>query len=89
MKPNSFNAHKPSLTERRAARAEFVVPITDTDQIGAANFGSSSSKIRLPCLTILPGLSPTTLFDSPVFLANSLVRFYCLVHLIVYLIMYD
>lgn len=73
-KINSVHAHKPSLTERRAARAGFNAPTIDTDQIRAANFSSSSSDIRSPYLTIPPGLSPTTLLDSPVFLSNSLAQ---------------
>lgn len=74
-KTNTVNAHKPSLTERRAARAGLSAPTINTDQIRAANFGSSGSEIRSPYLTIPPGLSPTTLLDSPVFLSNSLVWF--------------
>lgn len=70
----SVNAHKPSLTERRAARGGFSAPTIDTDQIRAENFASSSSDMRSPYLTIPPGLSPTTLLDSPVFLSNSLAQ---------------
>ncbi|ONK81995.1 uncharacterized protein A4U43_C01F35030 [Asparagus officinalis] len=74
-KPTSVNnGHKPSLTERRAARAGFSAPKIDTDQIRAANFASSSSEIHSPYLTIPPGLSPTTLLDSPIFLSNALAQ---------------
>lgn len=74
-KPSSVNAHKPSLTERRAARAGFSAPKIDTNQFRAADFSSLNSDVRSPYLTIPPGLSPTTLLDSPVFVSNSLVWF--------------
>ncbi|KAL5972301.1 WRKY Transcription Factor [Asimina triloba] len=60
------------LTERMAARAGFSAPRLNTARIRSSNLLSSSSEVRSPYLTIPPGLSPTTLLDSPVFLSNSL-----------------
>lgn len=73
----SFSDHKSSssrggLVERMAARAGFNAPRLNTQGIRSADL-SSNSEIRSPYLTIPPGLSPTTLLDSPVFLSNSLV----------------
>lgn len=62
------------LSERMAARAGFSAPRLDTESIKPADL-SQSSGMQSPYLTIPPGLSPTTLLDSPVFLSNSLVRF--------------
>ncbi|KAF6145976.1 hypothetical protein GIB67_033335 [Kingdonia uniflora] len=62
-----------SLAERMAARAGFNAPTLNTENIRSANI-SSSSDVRSPYLTIPPGLSPTTLLDSPVFLSNSLAQ---------------
>ncbi|XP_068666722.1 probable WRKY transcription factor 2 isoform X2 [Aristolochia californica] len=59
-----------SIAERRAARCGFSAP-----RINTARFRSvgplGSPGIRSPYLTIPPGLSPTTLLDSPVMLSNS------------------
>ncbi|KAI3835997.1 hypothetical protein MKX03_032892 [Papaver bracteatum] len=55
------------LAERMAARAGFNAPRLNTAKI-------SSSEAQSPYLTIPPGLSPTTLLDSPVFLSNSLAQ---------------
>lgn len=64
------------LAERMAARAGFNAPKLNTARIRSANFlSSASSEVRSPYLTIPPGLSPTTLLESPVFLSNSLVLF--------------
>jgi hypothetical protein len=75
---DSFSEHKSSsragLVERMAARAGFNAPRLNTQGIRSADM-SSNSDIRSPYLTIPPGLSPTTLLDSPVFLSNSLVSF--------------
>lgn len=60
------------LVERMAARAGFNAPRLNTESIRSTDL-SLNSDIRSPYLTIPPGLSPTTLLDSPVFLANSLV----------------
>jgi hypothetical protein len=77
--PNLFSAKSNSnggLAERRAARAGFSVPKIDTSRVG------SSTVIRSP-VSIPPGLSPTTLLESPVFLYNkmvcdiSLIGFFC------------
>ncbi|XP_017253003.1 probable WRKY transcription factor 2 [Daucus carota subsp. sativus] len=61
------------LSERMAARAGFSAPRLDTESIKPADL-SQSSGMQSPYLTIPPGLSPTTLLDSPVFLSNSLVQ---------------
>ncbi|KAF8402248.1 hypothetical protein HHK36_013200 [Tetracentron sinense] len=59
-----------SIAERRAASCGFSAP-----RINTARFRStsplSSPAVRSPYLTIPPGLSPTTLLDSPVMLSNS------------------
>lgn len=60
------------LVERMAARAGFNAPRLNTESIRPADI-SQSLEVRSPYLTIPPGLSPTTLLDSPVFLSNSLV----------------
>lgn len=62
------------LVERMAARAGFNAPRLNTESIRSTDL-SLNSEIQSPYLTIPPGLSPTTLLDSPVFLANSLVSF--------------
>ncbi|OVA04145.1 DNA-binding WRKY [Macleaya cordata] len=61
------------LAERMAARAGFNAPKLNTARIRSGNL-SSSPEVRSPYLTIPPGLSPTTLLDSPVFLSNSLAQ---------------
>lgn len=62
------------LAERMAARAGFNVPKLNTSRVNqVANVVGSSTDVRSPYLTIPPGLSPTTLLESPVFLSN-LVR---------------
>uniref|UniRef100_A0A0E0M2L3 WRKY domain-containing protein n=2 Tax=Oryza punctata TaxID=4537 RepID=A0A0E0M2L3_ORYPU len=60
------NSHG-GLAERRAARAGFSVPKIDTSR------GGSSAVIRSP-VAIPPGLSPTTLLESPVFLYNAMAQ---------------
>lgn len=73
----SFSQHKGSsrggLVERIAARAGFNAPRLNTESIRSADL-SSNTGVRSPYLTIPPGLSPTTLLDSPVFLSNSLAQ---------------
>ncbi|KAI4305059.1 hypothetical protein L6164_028449 [Bauhinia variegata] len=75
--PNSLSEQKSSsrggLVERMAARAGFNAPRLNTESIRSADL-SLNSDIRSPYLTIPPGLSPTTLLDSPVFLSNSLAQ---------------
>ncbi|KAL6538516.1 WRKY transcription factor [Orobanche gracilis] len=61
------------LMERRAARAGFNAPMLNTEGIRNGEL-SKDQEIRSPYLTIPPGLSPTSLLDSPVFLTNSLVQ---------------
>lgn len=62
------------LVERIAARAGFNAPRLNTESIRSADL-SLNPDVRSPYLTIPPGLSPTTLLESPVFLSNSHVRF--------------
>eukprot|EP00257_Ricinus_communis_P027487 XP_025014901.1 probable WRKY transcription factor 2 isoform X2 [Ricinus communis] len=74
----SFSEQKSSsrggLVERMAARAGFNAPRLNTESIRSGDL-SLNPEIRSPYLTIPPGLSPTTLLDSPVFLSNSLQSF--------------
>ncbi|MCL7028643.1 hypothetical protein MKW94_008907 [Papaver nudicaule] len=56
------------LAERMAARVRFNAPRLNTVKV-------SSSEAQSTYLTIPPGLSPTTLLDSLVFLSNSLFSF--------------
>lgn len=58
---------------RLAARAGFNAPRLNTESIRTSDL-SLNSDIRSPYLTIPPGLSPTTLLESPVFLSNSLAQ---------------
>uniref|UniRef100_A0A6V7QRX7 WRKY domain-containing protein n=1 Tax=Ananas comosus var. bracteatus TaxID=296719 RepID=A0A6V7QRX7_ANACO len=60
------------LAERMAARAGFNVPKLNMSHIPLNNIVASSLEAQSPYLTIPPGLSPTTLLDSPVFLSNAL-----------------
>lgn len=72
----SFSEYKSNsrggLVDRIAARAGFNAPRLNTESIRSSDL-SLNSDVRSPYLTIPPGLSPTTLLDSPVFLSNSLV----------------
>ncbi|KAL1085212.1 hypothetical protein V6Z11_D08G035100 [Gossypium hirsutum] len=61
------------LLERMAARAGFNAPRLNTENIRSTDT-SLNPEIRSPYLTIPPGLSPTTLLDSPVFVSNSLAQ---------------
>ncbi|XVF70998.1 hypothetical protein PTKIN_Ptkin11bG0206700 [Pterospermum kingtungense] len=61
------------LVERMAARAGFNAPRLNTESIRSADL-SLNPEIRSPYLTIPPGLSPTTLLESPVFVSNSLAQ---------------
>ncbi|KAF5727868.1 WRKY transcription factor 2 isoform X1 [Tripterygium wilfordii] len=58
------------LVERMAARAGFNAPRLNTENIRSTDL-SPEAEVWSPYLTIPPGLSPTTLLDSPVFLSNS------------------
>lgn len=60
---------------RLAARAGFNAPRLNTESIRTSDL-SLNPDIRSPYLTIPPGLSPTTLLESPVFLSNSLVSLF-------------
>ncbi|KAF5200644.1 Wrky transcription factor protein [Thalictrum thalictroides] len=59
-----------SIAERRAARCGFNAPRLNTARFRTISPLSSPSG-RSPYLTIPPGLSPTSLLDSPVMLSNS------------------
>ncbi|KAL3643223.1 WRKY transcription factor [Castilleja foliolosa] len=61
------------LIERMAARAGFNAPRLNMESI-RPNQLYTKPEIRSPYLTIPPGLSPTTLLESPVFLSNSLAQ---------------
>ncbi|XP_038690829.1 probable WRKY transcription factor 2 isoform X2 [Tripterygium wilfordii] len=61
------------LVERMAARAGFNAPRLNTENIRSTDL-SPEAEVWSPYLTIPPGLSPTTLLDSPVFLSNSSVH---------------
>ncbi|KAE8673569.1 WRKY DNA-binding protein 2 isoform 3 [Hibiscus syriacus] len=61
------------LVERMAARAGFNAPRLNTESIRSAD-PSLNPDIRSPYLTIPPGISPTTLLESPVFVSNSLAQ---------------
>lgn len=64
-------ASKGGLSERLAARGGFNTPRLNTARFKSVSALSSPSGVRSPYLTIPPGLSPTTLLDSPVLLSNS------------------
>ncbi|XP_022949797.1 probable WRKY transcription factor 2 [Cucurbita moschata] len=72
---SSFSGQKfcGGLVERIAARAGFNAPRLNTESIRSTD-QSLDSDAKSPYLTIPPGLSPTTLLDSPVFLSNSLAQ---------------
>uniref|UniRef100_A0A2P2MV59 Putative WRKY transcription factor 2 isoform X2 n=1 Tax=Rhizophora mucronata TaxID=61149 RepID=A0A2P2MV59_RHIMU len=74
---DSLSEQKPSsrggLMERMAARAGFNAPRLNTERIKSTD-PSLKPEIWSPYLTIPPGLSPTTLLDSPVFVSNSLAQ---------------
>ncbi|KAI8008882.1 putative WRKY transcription factor 2 [Camellia lanceoleosa] len=77
-KSNSFSEQKMNsrgggLLERMAARAGFNAPRLNTESIRPADL-SLNPDVRSPYLTIPPGLSPTSLLESPVFLSNSLAQ---------------
>ncbi|XP_039003012.1 probable WRKY transcription factor 2 [Hibiscus syriacus] len=61
------------LVERMSARAGFIAPRLNTESIRSAD-PSLNADICSPYLTISPGLSPTTLLESPVFVSNSLAQ---------------
>ncbi|XAR67300.1 hypothetical protein NMG60_11002005 [Bertholletia excelsa] len=77
-KSNAISEQKTSssggLLERIAARAGFNAPRLNTESIRPSSDLSLKPGVRSPCLTIPPGLSPTTLLESPVFLSNSMVH---------------
>ncbi|CAI9787833.1 unnamed protein product [Fraxinus pennsylvanica] len=58
------------LLERMAARAGFNAPRLNTESIRTADL-SQNPDVQSPYLTIPPGVSPTSLLESPIFLANN------------------
>ncbi|KAL6547016.1 WRKY Transcription Factor [Orobanche minor] len=62
------------LVERMAARAGYNVPRLNTESIIRPPDLYAKRDVGSPYLTIPPGLSPTALLESPVFLSNSLVQ---------------
>ncbi|XP_044508836.1 probable WRKY transcription factor 2 isoform X2 [Mangifera indica] len=62
-----------SVVERIAARTGSNAPRLNTESIRSSDL-SLNPDVRSPYLTIPPGLSPTTLLDSPVFLSNALAQ---------------
>ncbi|XP_072978244.1 probable WRKY transcription factor 2 [Typha angustifolia] len=75
--PNLFGSHKANahggLAERMAARAGFNIPKLNTSRV-TPTMVTSSTEVQSPYLTIPPGLSPTTLLESPVFLSNAMAQ---------------
>ncbi|CAI9088103.1 OLC1v1022343C1 [Oldenlandia corymbosa var. corymbosa] len=68
------SATRGGLVERVAARG-FNAPRLNTESIRPpVDLSPTVDGVRSPYLTIPPGLSPTTLLDSPVFLSNALVQ---------------
>ncbi|KAI4389684.1 hypothetical protein MLD38_001885 [Melastoma candidum] len=65
--------YRSGLRQRIAARAGFNAPRLNTEGMRSAEL-LANPEVRSPYLTISPGLSPTTLLDSPVFLSNSLAQ---------------
>lgn len=73
------------LMDRIAARAGFNAPRLNTESIRPADL-SKNPDVRSPYFTIPPGLSPTTLLDSPVFLdhlVSSLMNYETYVSLLI------
>ncbi|KAJ0044575.1 hypothetical protein Pint_03602 [Pistacia integerrima] len=62
-----------SLVERMAARTGSNAPRLNTESMRSSDL-SLNPDVRSPYLTISPGLSPTILLDSPVFLSNALAH---------------
>ncbi|XP_054797920.1 probable WRKY transcription factor 2 [Prosopis cineraria] len=62
-----------NLVERMAARAGFNAPRLNTESIRSAD-PTLNLDARSAYFTIPPGLSPTSLLESPVFLSNSLAQ---------------
>nr|XP_009399513.1 PREDICTED: probable WRKY transcription factor 2 [Musa acuminata subsp. malaccensis] len=76
LQPRLFGSSTPGgLAERMATRKGFQVPKLDTACIPPAGMASQSD-VGLPYLTIPPGLSPTMLLESPVFLSDPMVQLF-------------
>ncbi|KAJ8505453.1 hypothetical protein OPV22_006339 [Ensete ventricosum] len=76
LQPRLFGSSTPGgLAERMATRKGFHVPKLDTSCIPPAGMASQSAA-GLPYLTIPPGLSPTMLLESPVFLSDPMVQLF-------------
>lgn len=63
-----------ALSERMAARPGFSTLTVNTSRSGTENVISSSSDKDSSCLLLSPGVSPTALLESPVFLSNSMAQ---------------
>ncbi|KAH0459052.1 hypothetical protein IEQ34_011866 [Dendrobium chrysotoxum] len=78
LEPVQFNVSKSSskgaLSERMAARAGFNTLTVNTSRNGAENVISSPSNKRCSYVLLSPGVSPTTLLESPVFLSNAMAQ---------------
>ncbi|WOL06387.1 hypothetical protein Cni_G15121 [Canna indica] len=77
LETKSLNAPSSSfqggLSERMSARIGLNLPKLDTTRLLPASMASSPDNCS-PYVTIPPGLSPTFLLDSPVFLSNSMLQ---------------
>lgn len=74
LQPSPATNSNKSIAERRAARGGFSPPRINTARFRCGGSPLPSPAVaRSPFLTIPPGLSPTALLDSPVFLMSSQV----------------
>ncbi|KAI4321751.1 hypothetical protein MLD38_035098 [Melastoma candidum] len=70
---SGHGSKNPTLTHQPLVPASRIRNLEPQQGIRPADL-SVNTDVRSPYLTIPPGLSPTTLLDSPVFLSNSLVQ---------------
>lgn len=69
---NGGNGGGGSILERRAAKFGFNASRINTARFRTTSpLASPAAASSSPCLTIPPGISPTTLLDSPIMLPNS------------------
>ncbi|CAM8888071.1 unnamed protein product [Rhodiola kirilowii] len=71
--PDQKQSSRGGLGDRLAARAGFNAPRLNTESIRSTD-RSSTDEAKSPYLTIPPGISPTALLESPVFLSNPLTQ---------------
>jgi hypothetical protein len=62
---------KRSIAERRGFNKNTAM--INTRRFRFNGLGATNSGAQSPCLTIPPGISPTSLLDSPIMLSNSQV----------------